>query len=174
MTEQTIDVTGLPEGWKAVAHRKPLKEEYILYGDEICKPKGLMNRPWLIVEKIQPRRIVLEETYEDNSRYTSGLHETQFLANGDVRLHNLKKKWREVKEPDIHKDEPKLNLTKKDMLELIEHIKLGGQLNPKIAEFIDYEQPEPYLRLSVDECKSIVYAPIDLHVKLEKFIKENS
>jgi len=47
---------------------------------------------------------------------------------------------REVKETN---EEHYLKLTKKDMLELIEHIKLGGQLNHKIAEFIDYYQPEP-------------------------------
>ena len=46
--------------------------------------------------------------------------------------------WREVKETDIPltDDEPKLKMTKKDMIYLIEHIKLGGQLNQKIAEFI--------------------------------------
>jgi len=46
---------------------------------------------------------------------------------------NTRYKWREVKETD---EDPYLKLTKKDMLELIEHIKLGGQLNHKIAEFI--------------------------------------
>lgn len=130
MKTQTIEVEGLPEGWKAVAHRKPLKEEYILYGDEICKPKGLMNRPWLIVEKIQPRRIVLEETEEIDKDIEAVQH---FNFGNTIININSPKIWREVKETD---EEPHLKLTKKDMLELIEHIKLGGQLNHKIAEFI--------------------------------------
>ena len=120
MKTQTIEVEGLPEGWKAVAHRKPLKDEYILYGDEICKPKGLMNRPWLIVEKIQPRRISFDEI-------------TDGTQNIDEDYYIKYKWWREVKETT---EDPKLSLNKKDMLELIEHIKLGGQLNHKIAEFI--------------------------------------
>ncbi len=130
MKTQTIEVEGLPEGWKAVAHRKPLKEEYILYGDEICKPKGLMNRPWLIVEKIQPRRIVLEETEEIDKDIEAVQH---FNFGNTIININSPKIWREVKETN---EEPYLKLTKKDMLELIEHIKLGGQLNHKIAEFI--------------------------------------
>jgi len=130
MKTQTIEVEGLPEGWKAVAHRKPLKEEYILYGDEICKPKGLMNRPWLIVEKIQPRRIVLEETEEIDKDIEAVQH---FNFGNTIININSPKIWREVKETD---EDPYLKLTKKDMLELIEHIKLGGQLNHKIAEFI--------------------------------------
>jgi len=129
MKTETIEVE-LPEGWKAVAHRKPLKEEYILYGDEICKPKGLMNRPWLIVEKIQPRRIVLEETEEIDKDIEAVQH---FNFGNTIININSPKIWREVKETD---EDPFLKLTKKDMLELIEHIKLGGQLNHKIAEFI--------------------------------------
>ena len=136
MKTQTIEVEGLPEGWKAVAHRKPLKEEYILYGDEICKPKGLMNRPWLIVEKIQPRRIVLEEDINDNRN--PSIAQTLKLSSGRIIHIFCPYAVREVNETDvpIHNDEPKLSLNKKDMLELIEHIKLGGQLNYKIAEFI--------------------------------------
>ena len=136
MKTETIEVE-LPEGWKAVAHRKPLKEEYILYGDEICKPKGLMNRPWLIVEKIQLRRIVLEETNEERRICFGEWYESQ---EGKLmrwpyggKTDGKHKVWREVKETN---DDPHLSLNKKDMLELIEHIKLGGQLNHKIAEFI--------------------------------------
>jgi len=55
----------------------------------------------------------------------------------------FKNKWEMIKDIPQDKREVKetneehyLKLTKKDMLELIEHIKLGGQLNYKIAEFI--------------------------------------
>ena len=30
MTKHTIDIEGLPEGWKPVAYRKPVKGEYFL------------------------------------------------------------------------------------------------------------------------------------------------
>jgi len=109
MTNQTIKVEGLPEGWKAVEIRVDPDQYNKYIGDD-----GFMYwKAKIKMEKIQPRRIVLEETEEENPRYTSGLHETQFLANGDVRIHNLKKKWREVKETDIplNSDEPKLSLS---------------------------------------------------------------
>jgi len=58
MTEQTMDVTGLPKGWKAVAIKIEELEgsdsEHALY---IAK---------VIAEKIKRRRIVLEETDEEN------------------------------------------------------------------------------------------------------------
>lgn len=65
MTKQTIEIEGLPEGWRAVAYRKPVKGiDYVLtqYGVRlyIDYTFDLM----LIVEKIPPRRIVLEETNE--------------------------------------------------------------------------------------------------------------
>lgn len=177
MKTQTIKVEGLPEGWKAVAYRLPQHNEFILSDEGIIQVNmGLINHkcPWLIVEKIQPRRIVLESSTEVRKAvfgdwiYNNGIIEQWRSQNESQYTYRI---WREVKETD---EDPYLKLNKKDTLELIEHIKLGGQLNPKIAEFINYEQPEPKLSLSVDECKSIVYAPIDLHVKLEKFIKENS
>ena len=66
MTLQTIEVEGLPEGWKAVAYRCPESGEYYLENNGVvrnhtgCKHKF----PWIIVQKTQPRRIVLEETGE--------------------------------------------------------------------------------------------------------------
>jgi hypothetical protein len=61
MTKQTIEVEGLPEGWKAVDYRPPkMSETYLSYkGIETATVN--FHNPWLIVEKIQPRRIVLEE-----------------------------------------------------------------------------------------------------------------
>lgn len=64
MTQQTIEVEGLPEGWEAVAYRCPENGEYYLENNGIViKHAGCKQKfPWIIVEKIQPRRIVLEET----------------------------------------------------------------------------------------------------------------
>lgn len=67
MTEQlhTISIPGLPDGWRAVAYRYPKEGEYFLWE---MKPTlsecDYQEITHLIIEKIQPRRIVLEETEE--------------------------------------------------------------------------------------------------------------
>lgn len=66
MTEQTIDVTGLPEGWKAVAYRVPKGNIEFVFIENVVRKAKPQDKKCLIVEKIQPRRIVLEETEEDN------------------------------------------------------------------------------------------------------------
>jgi len=62
-----IEIEGLPEGWRAVAYRLPKKSEQ--YFDPakdlvITAPADYYYQAYCIVEKIQPRRIVLEETDE--------------------------------------------------------------------------------------------------------------
>jgi len=136
MKTQTIEIEGLPEGWRAVAYRLPKNGEHMLNDDtvEICNYDALT--PWLIVEKIQPRRIVLESSTDSRKAvfgdwiYNNGVIEQWRSQKESQSTYRI---WREVKETD---EDPYLKLTKKDMLELIEHIKLGGQLNYKIAEFI--------------------------------------
>ena len=59
-----IEIEGLPEGWKPVAYRRPVFGEYYFYNDDIQQGKTGSGQ-FLIVEKIKPRRIVLEETEED-------------------------------------------------------------------------------------------------------------
>ena len=68
MTEQLhqISIPGLPDGWRAVAYREPINNvDMILDAGEVilCSffPEG---QEYLIVEKIQPRRKVLEYTGE--------------------------------------------------------------------------------------------------------------
>lgn len=73
MPKQTIEIEGLPEGWRAVAYRKPVKGiDYVLtqYGVRlyIDYTFDLM----LIVEKIPPHRIVLEETGRWHINSTEG------------------------------------------------------------------------------------------------------
>ncbi len=92
MTEQTIDVTGLPEGWRAVAYRRPISGEYYFYNDGIQHGKTGSGQ-FLIVEKIKPRRVVLEETEEAN--IPSGTtYEPQWF--GSVCMVNQPKIWRIV------------------------------------------------------------------------------
>lgn len=60
-----IDVPDLPEGWRAVAYRRPIMNvDYILLNGDVmlCDFNGVVE--YLIIEKIKPRRIVLEETEE--------------------------------------------------------------------------------------------------------------
>lgn len=95
-TEQhTITIPGLPDGWRAVAYRYPFnKDEYIFAGDEV---RFAMTFDFafkhLIIEKIKPRRIVLEETEEDQPP-----NESQWLLDHKIGVFNQEKKWRLVEE----------------------------------------------------------------------------
>jgi len=132
MKTQTIEVEGLPEGWKA----KEVRIDPDQYNKYVGDDGFLYWEAKIKMEKIQPRRIVLEEDINDNRN--PSIAQTLKLSSGRIIHIFCPYAVREVKETDIplHKEDPYLKLTKKDMLELIEHIKLGGQLNPKIAEFI--------------------------------------
>jgi hypothetical protein len=96
-----IEVPGLPEGWKPVEYR-PVKEgeDYFCFG-AIQQAKFDSSAPALIVEKIKPKRIVLEcagevrrpevgEYVQHGSSFTR-CSETDFWGDG-------REIWREVKE----------------------------------------------------------------------------
>lgn len=66
MTQSTIDIPGLPEGWKAVAYRCPLKGENYLSSDGVQVAQYNFGNSWIILEKIQPRRkLSAQEIAED-------------------------------------------------------------------------------------------------------------
>ena len=90
--KQEIEVEGLPQGWKAVAYRRPIGNiEYVFIDGEIRQAKPT-DGVCLIVEKIQPRRVVLEETEE---KYLGN----QIIEIDDIEISILTSKlWREVKE----------------------------------------------------------------------------
>ena len=93
-TEQkhTINIPGLPGGWRAVAYRRPISGEYYFYNDGIQQGKTGSGQ-FLIVEKIKPRRVVLEET--DEANIPSGTtYEPQWF--GSVCMVNQPKIWRIV------------------------------------------------------------------------------
>jgi len=158
MTKQTIKVEGLPEGWNAVAYRVPVNGENFFYDGKICNDK-YQRHEYLIVEKIQPRRIVLEETGEERAYPINGYMYGYIDGARFVKYKIL----REVKETDIPltKDdstvrmgvsqgdggEPKLELSVKEVRNVRSLIKdfenLGWFINPeralllqKITEFI--------------------------------------
>lgn len=63
MTTYNIEIEGLPDGWKPVAYRIPKNREKVFIQARITTvPDDNAIFPCLIIEKIQPRRIVLEET----------------------------------------------------------------------------------------------------------------
>lgn len=95
-----IDIEGLPEGYKPVAYRSPKNGEYYFYTSEIyCSDSDGNSAEYLIVEKIQPRRIVLEETTELMD--IDYLYQN-FIKNNDTDTAKIsvqsKYVWREVKE----------------------------------------------------------------------------
>ena len=64
-TKHEIEIPDLPEGWRAVAYRKPVNgRDHTLSDDDDPFLCMAIDYPCLIVEKIKPRRIVLEETSE--------------------------------------------------------------------------------------------------------------
>ena len=158
MTKQTIEVE-VPEGWRVKEYRMPNKGDYFWHQNRVCVASSSFIDQRLIIEKIQPRRVVLEETDEERSvsygewiEYEDGLigqwPDEKYGSNISYKV------WREVKGNDIPltndsanvkmglsqgDGEVTMNLTKKDMIDLICHIKLGGQLNPKVSEFIKDE-----------------------------------
>ena len=97
-TEQKheIEIPGLLEkGYRAVAYRVPeVGEYYIDSCGELIRFYGGHDFMKLIVEKIKPRRIVLEETEE---RANWGTEQLKF-AKGTTVTVNSHKIWREVKE----------------------------------------------------------------------------
>ena len=152
-----IEIEGLPEGWKAIAYRRPYPQEYILKSEGAMKVRIRGEQPWLIIERIKPHRVVLEKTEEKHlGCQTLYIDDTEFMIMTD-------KVWREVKENDIPltNDEPnvkmgviqgdcddqKLELSVKELRNVRSLIKdfenLGWFINPeralllqKITEFI--------------------------------------
>lgn len=141
-TKQMIEVEGLPEGWKATEFRPPKDgENFFLPASGILTAKidFLRHEARLIVEKIQPRRIVLEETNDvfgirksGYRVYSSGI--VQHIENA-VGSDIGEKIWREVKENDLSlpNEEPKLSLSVDECIGLFE----GHQPTiTKVKEFI--------------------------------------
>ena len=157
-----IEVEGLPEGWKAVAYRVPKGNIEFVFIENVVRKAKPQDKKCLIVEKIQPRRIVLEETNEERRICYGEWYESQEgklirwpyggKTDGKHRV------WREVKETDIP-------LTNEDV-----NVKIGVSQR---------DGAEPKLSLSVDECKEAMrkletFNVTDLSVKICGFLKENS
>ena len=103
MTKQTIEVE-LPEGWKVKEYRMPNKGDYFWYQNRVCVASSSFIDQRLIIEKIQPRRIVLEEVRCDYNVMPgefygdeiAGFHKNNHDEEA-ITLHLPKTVWREVK-----------------------------------------------------------------------------
>ena len=73
-TKHKIEIPNLPEGWLAVAYRLARQGEYYWNGVTVYRAledhNVYLHAHRIIVEKIQPRRIVLEETGETRQAVT--------------------------------------------------------------------------------------------------------
>ena len=95
-----IEIEGLPEGWEPVAFRKPLIGEKMFQYGKIHRCNCEAEISSLIVKKKQPRRIVLEETGEDNQTGRGELMDQILCCHDDIliRLSKPKKYWRIVED----------------------------------------------------------------------------
>jgi hypothetical protein len=157
MTKQTIEVQGLPKGNRAVAFREPLARESYMDADGVLKiapaswGKGCSIPPRLIIEKIQPRRIVANEREHNIALMEGAMNKAsddyfkarpQLDSELNLRIFQagFDRAWKQVKETDL-------------------------SLN----------SDEPKLTLSVDECRQISDCnPVDVVLKVREFLEKNS
>lgn len=139
-----IEVEGLPEGWKAVAYRVPTNGETCWHQNFGIYTATVSLTQCFIVEKIQPRRIVLEETNEERRICYGEWYESQEgklmrwpyggKTDGKHRV------WLEVKETDIplNSDEPKLSLSVDECKEAMRKLETFNvtDLSVKICGFL--------------------------------------
>ena len=138
-----IEIEGLPEGWKAVAYRVPKGNIEFVFIENVIRKAKPQDKKCLIIEKIQPRRIVLEETEE---KYLGC--QTLYIDGTEIMI-MTNKTWREVKETDIplNNNDLKLSLSVDECRNVRSLIKdfenLGWFVNParslllqKITKFI--------------------------------------
>jgi hypothetical protein len=129
MKTQTIEVEGLPEGWKTIRYGWPKKNvDYVFDGIGVKLFLGKEDNAMLIVEKIKPLEIRLVEIPEDEIH--SNISETV------VRIGN--KWWKEVKETDIplNSDGHKLSLSVDECKELLENTAHQSDAGDILEKFI--------------------------------------
>ena len=124
-----IEIEGLPAGWKAVAYRVPKGNIEFVFIENVVRKAKPQDKKCLIVEKIQPRRIVLEETEE---KYLGC--QTLYIDGTEIMI-MTNKTWREVKETDIplNNNDLKLSLSVDEAKEIYTYNIL---INQKIIKFI--------------------------------------
>lgn len=135
-----IEIEGLPEGWEPVAYRhiRP-DDEHVLIEGEIRAASNVNNLyEQLIVKKKQPRRIVLEETDEDNIKNDNSWCSQHFTRG--LILTKQPKRWREVKETDLSlhnaDDKESLRLSVDECAQILGYINDNNSVLLKLANFV--------------------------------------
>ena len=100
-TKHEIEIPGLPEGWKPVAYRPVRPGDHYFYYGTIRQAQHDSSVSALVVEKIKPKRIILEATGEVRQPVTG----EYVHNNGNLCLCRKPERWgreheiwREVKE----------------------------------------------------------------------------
>ncbi len=141
MKTQSIEIEDLPEGWMAVAFRKPKRGEHYIksYGDMEIGRATVSAEPRLIIEKIQPRRIVLDLTQKEYDLLLSIPIEQRLLRDPEMLDLIEKIKTAQVKETDLslNSDEPKLSLSVDDARELRNYLPYNIEFYKELTEFIE-------------------------------------
>jgi len=159
MTMQAIEVE-LPEGWKAKEYRMPNKGDYFWYQNRVCVASSSFIDQRIIIEKTQPRTIVLDQIPMSEARLGDFMRhpdDTRTIINvGSERHDETYTFWREVQETDIHLTNAEAN------------VKMGVSQGDGL---------EPKLELSVKECKEAMrkletFNVTDLSVKICRFLKD--
>ena len=120
-----IEIEGLPEGWEI--------EKCDIKGDISSNDASFkyINAVIKITKKQQRRRIVLEETDEENHLYESGQYAA--FSAGKFVISGVRNKWREVNENDssLTNEEPKLSLSVGECRNMS-----LSEINMKIVDFL--------------------------------------
>ena len=122
--KHTIEIEGLPEGWEI--------EKCDIKGDISSNDASFKYINAVIrITKKQPRRIVLEETDEENHLYESGQYAA--FSAGKFVISGVRNKWREVNENDssLTNEEPKLSLSVGECRNMS-----LSEINMKIVDFL--------------------------------------
>jgi len=138
MTAQTIEVEGLPEGYKVI-------DAHVTSSIKGTNSNGTTQVfASITVEKIQPRRIVLEEDINDNRN--PSIAQTIKLSSGRIMHIFCPYAVREVNETDTVKmgvsqgdaDEPKLSLSVDECKEAMRKLETFNvtDLSVKICTFL--------------------------------------
>ncbi len=156
MTTQKIEIEGLPEGWKAKEFRLgEINEPYFDPATKsICRLLLGSTVGVLIVEKIQPSRIVFESTTESRkAKFGDWIYNNGAIEQwrSEKKSQSTYKIWREVKETDIP-------LTKEEP-----NVKIGVSQG---------DVDEPKLSLSVDQCKQLCSRNFNLVQEIMSIARE--
>ena len=93
-TKHEIEIPDLPEGWRAVAYRTARRGiDHVLRNGQVTVYRGFSDAvDLLIVEKIKPHSIKLEETEEDS------IGNQEIYISGTLISIKTSKIWRVVEE----------------------------------------------------------------------------